>query len=693
MRSSLRTVCDGCRAPREPVPRALLVDHDRRRVGLRRCSARSSRSRARRAWSAGRRRRPATPDPCVRPRGSASVVQPRCPFGSLESRPLRLADGRRSALLAHQRAEVGHAPAGPIWRITVRTWPNCLTSWLTACTLVPEPRAIRRRREPLISSGRRRSCGRHREDDRLDPVELALVDLDAAQLRADARQHPEQPLERPHPAHRAQLVEEVLEVELAARAACARAPWPPARRPRAPPSRSASARRPCRGSAAPCGRGGSARTASSFSPVEANRIGMPVTARTDSAAPPRASPSSLVRITPSRPTAAANCSATLTASWPVIASTTSSVWSGWVAVADRAPARPSAPRRRAAGRRCRRSARPCRRVRARSSAQRAISTAGRVGALLVDGRAGALAHHDELLDGRRALHVAGRDRHRAAVLAPQQLRELGRRPSSCPSPAGRPSGSRSAGSTRTRCPALSPPIIAVSSSSTILTTCWPGFSLPSTSAPRQRSRTALGELLDDLEVDVRLEQREADLAHRARRRRRSVRTPRPRRSRERRLELLGEGVEHAVAAADAGAHCASPSAGGPGGEPSPSAGGAHRPAERLADPGERLRELGRDHEHLVGLALGELRQHLQVLVGEQLAVGVAGVDRLEHRRDRLRLALGAQDRGLALALGGQDRRAAARPRRSGSRPAWCPRRSGSPRGGRARRASASPSPP
>ena len=32
---------------------------------------------------------------------------------------------------------------------------------------------------------------------------------------------------------------------------------------------------------------------SSFSPVEANRIGLPVTARTDSAAPPRASPSSL----------------------------------------------------------------------------------------------------------------------------------------------------------------------------------------------------------------------------------------------------------------------------------------------------------------------------------------------------------------------------------------------------------------
>ena len=38
---------------------------------------------------------------------------------------------------------------------------------------------------------------------------------------------------------------------------------------------------------------------SSFSPVDANRIGLPVTALTDSAAPPRASPSSLVMTTPS----------------------------------------------------------------------------------------------------------------------------------------------------------------------------------------------------------------------------------------------------------------------------------------------------------------------------------------------------------------------------------------------------------
>src|SRR5215210_7310656 len=43
--------------------------------------------------------------------------------------------------------------------IILRISPNCLTSWLTCWTVVPEPLAMRRRREPLISSGRRRSSG------------------------------------------------------------------------------------------------------------------------------------------------------------------------------------------------------------------------------------------------------------------------------------------------------------------------------------------------------------------------------------------------------------------------------------------------------------------------------------------------------------------------------------------------------
>ena len=69
----------------------------------------------------------------------------------------------------------------------------------------------------------------------------------------------------------------------------------------------------------------------SFSPVEANMIGWPVTCRTESAAPPRASPSSLVRTTPVKPTPSWNAVAVVTASWPIIASTTNSVSSGWTA--------------------------------------------------------------------------------------------------------------------------------------------------------------------------------------------------------------------------------------------------------------------------------------------------------------------------------------------------------------------------
>jgi hypothetical protein len=36
-------------------------------------------------------------------------------------------------------------------------------------------------------------------------------------------------------------------------------------------------------------------------------------------------------------------------------------------------------------------------------------------------------------------------------------------------------------------PTEAPPMSAASSSLTILTTCWPGLSVPTTSAPRQRS--------------------------------------------------------------------------------------------------------------------------------------------------------------------------------------------------------------
>ena len=55
-------------------------------------------------------------------------------------------------------------------------------------------------------------------------------------------------------------------------------------------------------------------SASSFSPIPKNLIGLPVIARTESAAPPRASPSVLVRITPVKARASLNALAVLAAS-------------------------------------------------------------------------------------------------------------------------------------------------------------------------------------------------------------------------------------------------------------------------------------------------------------------------------------------------------------------------------------------
>ena len=131
-------------------------------------------------------------------------------------------------------------------------------------------------------------------------------------------------------------------------------------------------------------------------------------------------------------------SATVTASWPVIASTTSSVSAGVDAPAHALESRPSAPRRS-----CRRPAvsrittsRPvclacgdaaCARCRAR-----ACPSAARE-----DRDVELLAQRLELVDGGRAVGVGGHQQRRAALLA-QVAGQLGGRSSSCPSPAGRP---------------------------------------------------------------------------------------------------------------------------------------------------------------------------------------------------------------------------------------------------------------
>ena len=91
---------------------------------------------------------------------------------------------------------------------------NCASSVFTSCTVRPAPLAIRSRRCPLIRSGLDRSFGRHREHDRLDVLELLVVDLGRLQhRRVHPRQHAEHVLERPHLLHLPHGAEEVLEVQ------------------------------------------------------------------------------------------------------------------------------------------------------------------------------------------------------------------------------------------------------------------------------------------------------------------------------------------------------------------------------------------------------------------------------------------------------------------------------------------------
>ena len=89
-------------------------------------------------------------------------------------------------------------------------------------------------------------------------------------------------------------------------------------------------------------------------------------------------------------------------------------------------------------------------------------------------------------------------------------------------------------------------------------------------------------------------------------------------------------------------------------------------AERTADAAQGIGELARDDPHLVGVTGRDLRQDLQVLVGQQLLRRLAAVDRVEDLLDGPRLtlcledcglgrSLGAQDRGLLLTLCGEDR--------------------------------------
>src|SRR4051812_11187129 len=137
-----------------------------------------------------------------------------------------------------------------------------------------------------------------------------------------------------------------------------------------------------------------------------------------------------------------------------------------------------------------------------------------VRALLVDGGAGLGAHLDELVYGRRPVDVAGRKRDRGVVLLPEPARELGRRRGLARAlEAGHQDHGRRPGRERQpgRRAAHQRGELLVDDLDDLLA----GVELLGDLHPGRPLLDRVRELLDDLEVDVGLEQREPDLAHRA----------------------------------------------------------------------------------------------------------------------------------------------------------------------------------
>ena len=277
--------------------------------------------------------------------------------------------------------------------------------------------------------------------------------------------------------------------------------------------------------------------ASSFSPVEANMIGRPVTLFTESAAPPRASPSSLVRTRPSMSIRSWKAIATATACWPVIASSTSSESVGFAA----SRTRPSSSIRSSST-----WMRPAvstmivssPSARARSSPERTASTGiGRV--RTEDGNVDLPAELLELVDRGGTLEV-GRDQPRLAAVRLEPAGELGG--------GRRLAGALKAGEQDDRL-ALQLELgglraeelgqLLVDDLHDLLACVQPLGDL----LVQRPLAHARDEVVDDLEVDVGLDQREPDLAHRARDRL-LVEAPALAQAAERGAEPFGKGVEH-----------------------------------------------------------------------------------------------------------------------------------------------------
>src|SRR3954464_3551624 len=123
---------------------------------------------------------------------------------------------RRLAGLPHERPEVRHL-AAPDLAHQLAHLVELLDELVDL--LDARPRALRDAKpaRALDELGPPALLRRHRQDDRLDAVDLPLVDLHLRQLLArEPGQHAEDRLQRPHLAQRLELLEEVVEGELVA---------------------------------------------------------------------------------------------------------------------------------------------------------------------------------------------------------------------------------------------------------------------------------------------------------------------------------------------------------------------------------------------------------------------------------------------------------------------------------------------
>src|SRR6266511_2297898 len=391
-----------------------------------------------------------------------------------------------------RRSFLGLIPASCF--IILRASSNCLISAFTCCVVVPEPRAMRARREPLRIFGLARSCG--------------VIDWMIASTRfrsrspTSARQScwlipgsiPSTWLSGPIFFTCCSWSRKSSRVNEASRSlrsiASARS------RSTVSSARSISVSTSPMPRIRPASRSGwKASRSASFSPLVANFTGLPVTARIDSAAPPRASPSSFVRITPVTSTPSWKASAVCTASWPVIASTTSSTSVGCTAsliaaacaIISASTASRPAVSTTSTSRPVRSASARAPRATATGSPRPEPSSGAYTGTLACSPStcscrtaAGRCRSH-ATRSGRRCLVASQRASLAAVLVLPEPCS-----PASSTTVGGR--GANASGSLRS-------PRVAISSSWTILMTCCAGVRLRVTSSPTARSRTRLTKSL------------------------------------------------------------------------------------------------------------------------------------------------------------------------------------------------------